>query len=114
MIRRFDVGPRLSEMAVSRGLVFLAGQVPDDPEGDITAQTREVLASIDALLDRAGSNRSKILMATIYLRDMADFAGMNAVWDRWVVAQHTPPRATVQAALADPRWRIEVVVTAMV
>lgn len=112
MIQRFDVGPRLSEMAVHNGTVYLAGQVPDDATEDIRGQTRQVLASIDALLARACSDKSKILMAQIFLADLADFQGMNEVWDAWVAQGNTPPRATVQAALAKREWRIEVVVTA--
>ena len=112
MIQRFDVGPRMSEMAVHNGTVYLAGQVAEDASANITGQTQQVLAAIDALLARAGSDRSKILRAEIFLPDMMDFAAMNAVWEAWVVAGHTPPRATVQAALAKPEWKIEVVVTA--
>ena len=112
MIQRYDVGARLSEMAVHNGTAYLAGQVPDDATQDIAGQTRQVLAMVDALLARAGSDRSKILMAQIFLADLADFDGMNAVWDAWVAAGHAPPRATVQAALANKDWRIEVVVTA--
>lgn len=112
MIQRFDVGPRMSEMAVHNGTVYLAGQVADDEREDIAGQTRQVLASIDALLAQAGTDKSKILRAEIFLADMGDFAAMNAVWDQWVVAGNTPPRATVQAALAKPAWKIEIVVTA--
>lgn len=111
-IQRFHVGARLSEMAVHNGTVYLAGQVPDDPTKDITGQTAEVLANIDRLLAEAGTDKSRILMAQIFLADLADFPAMNAVWDAWVVAGQTPPRATVQAKLARPEWRIEVVVTA--
>jgi enamine deaminase RidA (YjgF/YER057c/UK114 family) len=114
MIQRYDVGARLSEMAVHNGTAYLAGQVPDDATQDIAGQTRQVLAMVDALLARAGSDKSKILMAQIFLADLADFDGMNAVWDAWVPAGHAPPRATVQAKLAKPEWRIEVVVTAAV
>ena len=78
----------------------------------IEAQTREVLGAIDALLAKAGTDKTKILRAQIFLADIADFPGMNAVWDTWVVAGHTPPRATVQAALAKPEWKVEIVVTA--
>jgi enamine deaminase RidA (YjgF/YER057c/UK114 family) len=113
-IQRFDVGPRMSEMAVHNGVVYLAGQVAEDGSQDITGQTQQVLAAVDALLARAGSDKSKILRAQIFLVDLADFAAMNAVWEQWVVAGHTPPRATVQAALARPEWKIEVVVTAAV
>lgn len=114
MIQRFDVGPRMSEMAVHNGTVYLAGQVAEDASADITGQTQQVLAAIDALLARAGSDRSKILRAEIFLPDMTDFSAMNAVWEAWVVAGHTPPRATVQASLAKPEWKIEIVVTAAV
>lgn len=114
MIERFDVGPRMSEMAVHAGVVYLAGQIADDGTQDISGQTRQVLEAIDALLARAGSDKSKILRAQIYLADLADFAAMNAVWEAWVEPGHTPPRATVQAALARPEWKIEIVVTAAV
>jgi enamine deaminase RidA (YjgF/YER057c/UK114 family) len=112
MIQRFDVGQRLSEMAVHNGTVYLAGQVPEDGTQDIRGQTRQVLACVDALLARAGTDKSRILMAQIFLADLADFDGMNEVWDAWVAAGHAPPRATVQAALAKKEWRIEMVVTA--
>ena len=111
-IQRFDVGPRMSEMAVHGGVVYLAGQVAADATQDIHGQTRQVLAAIDALLVRGGSDKSKILRAQIFLADLADFAAMNAVWEAWVVPGQTPPRATVQAALAKPQWKIEIVVTA--
>ena len=113
-IQRFDVGPRMSEMALHNGTVYLAGQIAEDAAQDIGGQTRQVLAAIDALLARAGSDKSKILRAQIFIADLADFAAMNAVWEAWVVPGHTPPRATVQAALAKPQWKIEIVVTAAV
>ena len=111
-IQRFDVGPRMSEMALHNGVAYLAGQVAEDATQGIEGQTSQVLAAIDALLARAGSDKTRILRAEIFLADLADFAAMNAVWESWVVAGHTPPRATVQAALAKPQWKIEVVVTA--
>ena len=114
MIQRFDAGKRMSEATVHGGIVYLAGQVPEDTSADAEGQTRQVLAEIDALLAQAGSDKTKILMAQIYLADIADFAAMNTVWESWVVAGHTPPRATVQAPLAKPQWRIEIVVTAAV
>lgn len=113
-LQRFDVGARMSEMAVHNGVVYLAGQVADDGSADIAGQARQVLAAVDKLLARAGSDKGRILRAQIFLADMADFPAMNAVWDAWVVPGHTPPRATVQAALARPEWKIEVVVTAAV
>jgi enamine deaminase RidA (YjgF/YER057c/UK114 family) len=112
MVQRFDVGTRMSEMAVHNGTVYLAGQIADDATQDIQGQTQQVLAAVDALLARAGSDKNKILMAQIFLVDLADFDGMNAVWGAWVPAGHTPPRATVQAQLAKPGWKIEMVVTA--
>ena len=113
-LQRFDVGARLSEMAVYNGTVYLAGQVPEDQTSDIETQTRQVLGAIYKLLARAGTDKSKILMTQIFLVDLADFPGLNSVWDAWVVPGHTPPRATVQANLARPGWRLEVVVTAAV
>lgn len=112
MIQRHEVGPRMSELAVHNGVAYLAGQVPEDASQDIVGQTRQVLAAIDALLALAGSDKTRILRAQIFLADIADFAGMNQAWDAWVVAGHTPPRATVQAALARPEWKVEIVVTA--
>jgi enamine deaminase RidA (YjgF/YER057c/UK114 family) len=114
MIQRFDVGDRLSEMAVHQGVAYLAGQVAADGSADISGQTQQVLAAVDALLARAGTDKSRILRAEIYLADLADFAAMNVVWDAWVAPGHAPPRATVQAALARPQWKIEIVVTAAV
>ncbi len=111
-VRRFHVGDRLSEVAVHHGTVYLAGQVPDDATQDIRGQTRQVLAMVDKLLDEAHTDSAHILMAQIYLADMADFDGMNEVWDDWVAPGDAPPRATVQARLAKAEWKIEVVVTA--
>lgn len=112
MVQRFDVGTRLSEMAVHNGVCYLAGQVAGDATQDISGQTRQVLASIDALLARAGTDKSKLLMCQIFIADLAEFAAMNVVWDAWVPTGNAPPRATVQAALAKPQWRVEIVATA--
>jgi len=112
MVQRFETGRRMSQAVVHDGTVYVAGQVADDPTQDIYGQTRQVLAAIDALLATAGSDKSRILMAQIYLADMADFGAMNTVWDAWVAPGNTPARATVQAALAGPAWKIEIVVTA--
>ena len=113
-LKRFHVGDRLSEMAVFNHTVYLAGQVPTDVTQNIQGQTAQVLAMVDKLLHEAGTDKAHILMAQIYLADLADFAGMNAVWDDWVALGDAPPRATVQAALANPAWRIEIVVTAAI
>jgi enamine deaminase RidA (YjgF/YER057c/UK114 family) len=112
MPQRFDVGPRLSEMAVHNGVCYLAGQIAADATQDMAGQTRQVLAAIDALLARAGSDKTKLLMCQIFIADLTDFSAMNAVWEEWVPAGHAPPRATVQAALARPEWKVEMVVTA--
>ena len=112
MVQRFDVGARLSEMAVHNGVCYLAGQVAADGSQDITGQTQQVLASIDALLARAGTDKSKLLMCQIFIKDLADFPAMNAAWETWLPAGHAPPRATVKAELAKPQWRVEMVVTA--
>ncbi|MFT3820562.1 MAG: RidA family protein [Rubrivivax sp.] len=112
MVQRFDVGPRMSEMAVHNGVCYLAGQVAEDGSQDIQGQVRQVLTAVDRLLARAGSDKSKILRCQVFLTDLADFAAMNEVWEAWVVPGHTPPRATVQAALAKPEWKVEMVVTA--
>lgn len=111
MITRLDHGARMSEAVIHGDTLYLAGQV-GDPGDDIVAQTKTALAEIDALLARAGSDRSKILMATIWLADIADFAAMNSVWDAWVDPANPPARATSEARLADPGYRVEIVITA--
>jgi enamine deaminase RidA (YjgF/YER057c/UK114 family) len=112
MIQRIDTGPRMSEAVVHNGVVYLAGQVSTGGAMDIGGQTREVLAAIDGLLARAGTDKSRVLRAQVFLADMADFPGMNAAWEQWVVPGDTPARATVQAALAKPQWKVEIVITA--
>jgi enamine deaminase RidA (YjgF/YER057c/UK114 family) len=111
-VQRLHPGKRLSEASIHAGTVYLAGQVADDASQDIRGQTREVLASIDRLLGEAGSDKSRILMAQIFLADLADFAGMNEVWDAWVAPGQAPCRATVHSRLAKAEWRVEIVVTA--
>ena len=115
-IERRHVGKRLSGLVIHRaaGTAYLAGQVADDPTADISGQTRQVLALIDSLLAEAGSDKTKILSATIFLPDMADFAAMNAVWEQWVAPGQTPARATVEAKLAAPEYRVEIQVIAAV
>lgn len=112
-ITRLHVGQRLSEVAIHHGTVYLAGQIAENnPNGSIAEQTAEVLAHIDRLLAEAGSDKTAILQATIYLASMDDYAGMNLVWDAWVAPGSAPPRATVQAQLANPDWRVEMVIVA--
>ena len=112
-IQRLHTESRYSEIVIHNGTVYLAGQLADDYRGDIRQQTRETLASIDRLLAEAGTDKSKILSVTIYLKDMADYAGMNAEWDAWVVPGQAPSRATVEARLANLAWKVEIVVTAV-
>ena len=117
-IERRNPGKRLSEAVVftpgGERTVYLAGQVADDRDADMATQTKQVLASIDRLLADVGSDKSRLLSATIYLPDMADFPTLNAIWEQWVLAGQTPARATVQAALAKPEYKIEIVVTAAI
>ncbi len=111
-ITRFHVGKTLSETAIHRGTIYLAGQIAEDTTHNIDGQTREVLGHIDRLLAEAGSDKTHILTCQIFLADIKDFAGMNAVWNEWVPEGHAPPRATVQAKLAKAEWLVEMVVTA--
>ena len=111
-LQRLHVAARYSEAAIFNGVVYLAGMVPECAETDIRSQTADVLRQIDLRLAEAGSDKTRLLRVQIYLADIQDIAVMNEVWDAWVVAGSAPPRATVQAALANPSWRIEVLVTA--
>jgi enamine deaminase RidA (YjgF/YER057c/UK114 family) len=112
-IQRFDVGPRMSQAVVHGDTVYLAGVVAKTTAGESVAkQTQEVLSIIDGHLAKAGSDKSKLLSATIYLTDMKTFAEMNAVWDGWVSAGNTPARATVEARLAAPQYNVEIMVIA--
>jgi len=110
-VQRIDSGPRMSQAVIHGNTVYLAGQVAA-PGESVTAQTGAVLAQIDALLARTGSDRSKLLSATIWLADMADFAEMNAVWDAWIGGENAPARATGEARLAAPGYKVEIIVVA--
>ncbi len=110
-IQRIDAGPRMSQAVIHGDTVYLAGQVGAPGQG-VAAQTQAVLASIEALLARTGSDKSRILSATIWLADMADFAEMNAVWDKWIDGKDPPARATGEAKLATPDYRVEIIVVA--
>ena len=116
-IERRNVGKRLSDLVIyapppGGRLVYLAGQVAEDPKGDIEAQTRSVLKQVDRLLGEAGTDKTRILSATIYLAEIGDYAAMNGVWDAWVPQGETPARATVEARLANPAYRVEMQVVA--
>lgn len=111
-IQRLHVATRYSEAAIHQGVVYLAGQVASDTSLDIQGQTADVLAMIDDLLAQAGSDKNHLLTTTIYLKDLADYAAMNEVWDAWLNKGFAPPRACVQAALANPNYKVEIVVVA--
>ena len=112
-IQRLHIEKRYSEVVIHNGTVYLAGQLADDLSGDIRRQTRETLASIDRLLAEAGSDKSRILSVTVYLKDIAaDYAGMNAEWDAWVAAGASPARATLEARLYAPEVLVEMQVIA--
>ena len=110
-IKRFETGPRRSQAVTHNGVVYLAGQV-GEPGHDVAEQTRQALAEVDRLLALAGSDKTRILSAQIWLADMADFAKMNAVWDGWVAPGNTPARATGESKLAAPEYLVEVIVVA--
>ena len=114
MIKRHQVGKRLAQMVVHNGVAYLAGQVAQDQKQDVAGQSRQVLAQIDRLLADAGSDKSKILSATIYLPSMADFAKMNEAWESWIPQGETPARATVETNLASPDCKVEIMVIAAV
>lgn len=111
-IVRIDQNARRSRASVFGDIVFLAGQVADDKSGDIGQQTREAFAKVDDMLARAGTDKSRLLSVQIWLQDMADYDGMNAVYDAWVVQGQTPSRCCGKVQLADPAFRIEVIAVA--
>ena len=110
-ITRIDPGPRMSEAVIHGNTIYLAGQV-GAPGESAAAQTKAVLDAIDALLARCGSDKSKILMATVWLADIGDFAAMNAVWDAWVDKSNPPGRATSEGKLASPDYKVEIIIVA--
>ena len=111
-IKRLHTNARMSQAVIANGFVFLAGQVASDTTKDVAGQTQEILDKIDALLAEAGSDKTKILSVTIYLKDMADYAGLNEVYDAWVAEGAAPARACVEAKLYDPRVLVEMMVVA--
>ena len=108
ILQRFESSHRMSQAVTAGDLVFLAGQVAADPSQPVDDQTRQILTQIDRLLEAAGSSRTRLVSVNIYLADIADFAAMNAVWDAWVPAAEAPARATVEAKLAAPQYRVEI------
>ena len=112
--KRLHTGPRMSQGVIHGNTVYLAGQVADDPVPSVAEQTRQVLARIDRLLAEAGTDKSRLLSANIWLADISRFDEMNAVWDSWVEPGHAPARATVQSTLARPANLVEIMVIAAV
>lgn len=113
-IQRYEVGPRMSQAVVHGGVAYLAGVVADDLVPSVGDQTRQILAKIDKLLATVGSDKTKLLKASIWLTDIRRFDEMNAVWETWVEKGHTPARATVEARLAGPGYLVEIMVEAVV
>ena len=112
-IQRFETGPRMSQVVVHGNTVYLAGVVANKAAGGSVAdQTKDILSIIDGHLAKAGSDKSKLLSANIYITDMKTFQEMNAVWDAWVSQGNTPARATVEAKLAAPQYNVEIMVVA--
>lgn len=112
-IQRIETGPRMSKGVVHGNTVYLSGIVANEPKGkSVTEQTKDILAQIDGFLAKAGTDKSKLLSANIWITDMATFAEMNAVWDGWVSPGNTPARATVEAKLATPDYKVEIMVVA--
>jgi enamine deaminase RidA (YjgF/YER057c/UK114 family) len=115
-IERINAGPRMSQAVIhsdnAGSTVYLAGQVADDPSADVAGQTRQILAKIDGLLEKAGTDKSKLLSANIWLSDISTFNQMNEVWDAWVSPGQPPARATVEARLAGPQYKVEIMAVA--
>jgi enamine deaminase RidA (YjgF/YER057c/UK114 family) len=114
-IDRIEMGPRISAVVRYNGMAFVSGQIPAKSIGeDIRVQTQEVLARVESLLSTAGSDKTKLLSASIWLADIADFGPMNQIWEQWIDADHKPARATVGAALSSPGFAVEISVIAAV
>jgi enamine deaminase RidA (YjgF/YER057c/UK114 family) len=112
-IERLEVGPRMSQAVIHNGVVYLAGQVAlEAPGASVTEQTVNILKRIDALLDAAGTNKSKLLSANVWLTDLRKFDELNNVWDKWVSPGNAPTRVCVEATLAKPEYAVEIAVTA--
>lgn len=113
-MRRIDQSARRSRALVHNGIAYLSGQVPDDRTQDVAGQTRQVLAKVDELLAQAGTDKSRVLSAQIWLKTMDDFAAMNEVWDAWVKPGQTPTRCCGKVELNDPACRVEITMVAAV
>ena len=111
-IARIDPGPRLAEAVIHDDRIYLSGMIPENTALDITGQVKQALAEIDALLKRADTDKTRILSAVIWLKDINDFAAMNAVWDAWVVPGQTPARCCGKVELATPDILVEIMAIA--
>ena len=112
-IQGLQTNERMSQVVIHGNTVYTAGQVALDAPGEpVTDQTRDILKRIDSLLAQAGSDKSRLLSATIWISDMSTFGEMNAVWDAWVAPGATPARACVEAKLATPQFTVEIAVIA--
>lgn len=111
-IKRLQPGPRMSGAVAHNGFVFVSGQVADDTDADVAGQTRQILSKIEKLLAQAGSDKTRILSANIWLAESRTFNEMNSVWDAWVPQGHTPARACVESKLAFPQYTVEIGVIA--
>ncbi len=111
-IKYLKTGKRMSQVTIHAGTVYTAGQVAEDSSADAAGQTQQILNSLEQLLEEAGTDKLHLLSATIWLADMADFGAMNGAWDAWVTPGHAPVRACVEARLARPEWKVEIMVVA--
>ena len=111
-IERIKVGPRMSQAVIHNDTVYLAGQVAEDAGADVAGQTRQILSKIEGLLAEAGTDKSKLLFANVWLSDISTFDQMNAVWDEWVTPGYPPARACVEGKLARPQLKVEIAVVA--
>jgi enamine deaminase RidA (YjgF/YER057c/UK114 family) len=114
MIRHINPGKRLSAAVVCNGMVYVSGQVPDTAHADVATQTKEILAKIDALLAEAGTDKRNVVNASVWLSDISTFDEMNRPWEEWVAPGPAPARATVEARIANPKYRVEIAVIAAV
>jgi len=113
-VKRVNPGKRMSQAVIHNGVAYLSGQVPNDASADVEGQTQQVLATIDRILAEVGSDKSRLLSAQVFLANIAEFAGMNRAWDTWVADVQPPARATIEARLANPDYKVEIVVSAAV
>ena len=111
-IQRFNIGPRMCQVVVHNDTVYLAGQVAEDTTADAKGQTSQILNQIDELLALVGTDKSKLLSATVYLSEMAHFGALNAAWEAWIDPANPPVRATVEAKLAAPKYQVEIAIIA--